>query len=79
MTEKRKLEIEETLKNMNDLISKMLQKTVHSHDFQKKIMFFLRSIASIRERMLETENPALDDGIREEVSRLESEALSMIQ
>lgn len=69
----RKLQIEQELMEMNELLSIMIQKPDNSAVYQRNIIFFLRAVASIRERMLVDESG--DDAcIKDEIHNLERQA-----
>lgn len=72
----RKLKIERDLKEMNNLLMIMIQTPDNSVEYQKNIIFLLRAIASIRERMLANETE--DATIKEEIRRLEEQARSFL-
>jgi hypothetical protein len=76
----RKLKIERDLKEMNHLLMVMIQKPDSSVAYQKNIIFLLRALAAIRERMLanEAEDPSLDAAIQAEIQRLEAQARTFI-
>jgi hypothetical protein len=70
----RKLQIEQELKKMNDLLTVMIQKPDNTEVYQRNIIFFLRSVASIRERMLVNESGCNDAEIEGEILHLEKHA-----
>ena len=79
MSEERKKEVELVLKKMNDLLFQMVHRSsITTPDFQQKTMFFLRSIASIREEMLQKVDPSIDTEIKKKVSLLEENALKLL-
>lgn len=70
----RKLQIEHELKKMNDLLTVMIQKPDNTEVYQRNIIFFLRAVASIRERMLANESGCEDAEIKGEILELEKRA-----
>jgi hypothetical protein len=78
MTSKRKREVEELLRGMNELLMKMLQKGDNKDEYQQCLKKYLRCIASIRERMLASNCPQIDEIIRAEVIQLENNAKDFI-
>ena len=68
------------LREMNDLLTRMIQKPDNSTQYQSYIILLLREIASIRERMLENaiNDPSIDGLIKQEISQLETKARTML-
>ncbi len=78
MTEMRKNKIEEILKQMNEILSILVKKSDNGIEYHKKMIYFLRNIASLRDRMLECEKVEIDATIEEEVAMLETEAMEFL-
>ena len=62
---------------MNDLLTVMIQKPDNTEVYQRNIIFFLRALASIRERMLANESGCDDAEIKGEILQLEKHASSI--